>query len=83
MIRVYRAADLAEANIVRGMLEAHGIDAYVSGQYLQGGVGDLPPLDLMAVSVHDDDEARARALIRAYESGALALGDDDIPESTS
>ncbi len=83
MIRIYRAANLAEANIVRGMLEAHGINAYVSGHYLQGGVGDLPPMDLMAVMVDDDDELRARELIRSYESGALALSDDDIPESDS
>jgi hypothetical protein len=81
MIKVYRAADLAEANIIRGLLEAHGIDAFVSGHYLQGGVGDLPPLDLMSVNVNDEDEARARALVHAYESGALALSDDELPDS--
>lgn len=81
MIKIYRAADLAEANIVRGMLEAHGIAAHVNGQFLQGGVGDLPTFDLMSVSVGDDDEARARELIRAYVSGELALGDEENLEA--
>ncbi|MBB5213708.1 DUF2007 domain-containing protein [Parapusillimonas granuli] len=67
---VYRAADILEAHIVSGMLTANGIEAYVAGHYLQGAVGDLPPLGFAHVSVADDDVEAAMALIREYESGA-------------
>ncbi|MGV6827678.1 MAG: putative signal transducing protein, partial [bacterium] len=40
MKRIYSAANPTEANIVVGMLQAEGIDAHLTGHYLQGGVGE-------------------------------------------
>lgn len=65
---VYRAANILEAQIVKGMLEANGIDANVGGFYLQGGVGELAPLDTARVYVEDEDVERARELIQEYET---------------
>lgn len=65
---IYRAGDINEANIVAGMLRAHGIEAHVSGYYLQGGIGDLPPADFASVHVADEDIDAARALINEYEN---------------
>jgi hypothetical protein len=67
MIKVYTAADITEAHIVRGMLEANGITAYVGGHYLQGGVGELAAQDFATVHVNDDQAEAARQLIADYE----------------
>ena len=67
---VYRARDITEAEIVCGMLEANGIAARVSGYYLQGGVGELAPMNFANVQVDADDLPRARELVVAYEYAA-------------
>jgi len=71
MIKIYSAKDITEAHIVKGMLEAHGVEAYVGGQYLQGGVGDLAAMDFATVSVADEDIDIARELVEKYERGEL------------
>lgn len=68
MIKIYNADNITEANIVSSMLAAHGIDAHVSGQYLQGGVGELVPMDFAAVNVAEEQADAALALIAAYEA---------------
>jgi hypothetical protein len=68
MIKVYDASDITEAHIVRGMLEAHGIGAYVGGHYLQGGIGELAVQGFASVLVAEEQAAAAREVIRAYES---------------
>ncbi len=65
---IYRAADIVEAHIVAGMLQAAGIDAHVGGHYLQGGVGELSPLNFATVMVADEQVAEAMVLVREYES---------------
>ncbi|MDG4866460.1 DUF2007 domain-containing protein [Guyparkeria sp. 1SP6A2] len=68
MDTIYEAADILEAHIVAGMLNAEGIEAEVAGHYQQGGVGELAPRDFARVTLLDErDHERARALIRAYE----------------
>jgi hypothetical protein len=64
---VYRAADIIEAEIVKGMLVANDIDAHVSGFYLQGGIGEIAPTDLANVLVPDEDHDRASELVREYD----------------
>ena len=66
---IYRAADIIEAHIVSGMLMARGIEAYVGGHYLQGGIGELSPLGFATVSVAGDDVEAATSMIREYEHG--------------
>jgi len=66
---VYRAADITEAEIVKGMLVANGIDAHVSGYYLQGGIGEVGAIDLAKVHVSDEEYDRARELVAEYEGG--------------
>jgi Putative prokaryotic signal transducing protein len=71
MIKVYNAKDTTEAQIIKGMLEAYGIEAYVGGQYLQGGVGDLAAMDFSTISVVDKDADKARELVGKYERDEL------------
>jgi len=63
----YRAKDIIEAEIIKGMLLANGIEAQTSGFYRQGAIGDLAPTDFSNGHVHDDDYARARELVKEYE----------------
>ena len=69
MIKVFTAQNSIEANIVKGMLEANGIPAYIPGEYLQGGIGELPAIDMIFVSVNESDKAKAEKLIHYYETG--------------
>jgi hypothetical protein len=76
MKKIYNAKDITEAQIVRGMLESYGIDAFVGGQYLQGGVGDLAAMDFSTISVADEDVDSARELVMKYEAGELNQSDN-------
>jgi len=77
VIKVYDAADITEAHIVRGMLQAHGIEAHVGGYYLQGGVGELAPQGFARVLVAASQVEAARALIDAYEQGDMLSQDGE------
>lgn len=65
MRTVYEAADLIDAHLVRMALEAEGIPAYVRGEVLTGGMGDLGVFGLVAVSVPESAWPPARALVEA------------------
>ena len=68
MQTIYKAANITEAHIVRGMLNSRGIDAEVGGHYLQGGVGELATMDFANVMVEEEDIALARKVIEEYEA---------------
>ena len=68
MVIVYTAKDIIEAQLVAGLLESRGIETYVGGQYLQGGVGELAAMDFAKISVDDADMAKARMIIDEYEA---------------
>ncbi|TCO78210.1 DUF2007 domain-containing protein [Chromatocurvus halotolerans] len=71
---IYRAQDIVEAHILAGLLQSRGVEAFVGGHYLQGGIGELAALDSATLSVEDRDEDSARAVIAEYERGDLADG---------
>lgn len=72
---VYRAGDILEAEIVKGLLIANAIEAHVSGFYLQGGIGETAPLDFAKVHVADDDFEKAQAVVLEYEETKVAPTD--------
>ena len=77
MKRIYKALNITEAHIVAGMLEAHGIEVFVGGSFLQGGVGELAPLDIANVQVHEKDIELANELIAEYEARSGDIDDDE------
>lgn len=77
MIIAYRAANIADAHLVRQMLEAEGIPAFIQGEYLQGAVGELPANTEILVRVSDDRYDDARAVVVEWESGEPVVFDDD------
>jgi hypothetical protein len=64
---VYRAQDISEAHIIAGMLQANGIEAHVSGYYLQGAIGEIGVSGFANVHVGDADVPLARSIIGEYE----------------
>lgn len=67
MICIYEANNTIEANILKGRLAQEGISAFIAGEYLQGGMGELPALGLIRVMVDEIYENRARTLIAAWQ----------------
>lgn len=77
MRNIYEASNTIEANLLKGLLEREGIETFVNGEYLTGGIGDLPVSGIVTLSVEEDDIANAMKIIEDYESGAYSLGEDD------
>jgi hypothetical protein len=74
MQRLYSAANLPEAYLVRGLLAAAGIEARVFNEYAGGALGELPFTEV-APSVWIEEErdlTRARQVIASYEKPAAA-----------
>ena len=63
MKTVLHALDAMEANVVKGLLESEGITCSVLGEYLQGGIGELPPQNLIRVVVEETDYEKAKTII--------------------
>ena len=77
---VYQAENLLDAHLVKGALESHGIPAYVAGEHLTGGIGQLPTMGLVAVMVGDHDVEGAEALVaelRRAPAATSAREDDE------
>jgi ribonuclease III len=69
---VFRTQSPVEADIVKGLLEAHGITAFVES--------DMPPLPFpmtlheLRLAVEEEAAARARALIESYRTEEIGAG---------
>jgi hypothetical protein len=78
MIIVYRAANITDAHLIRQMLEAEGITAFIQGEYLQGAIGELPANTEILVRVADGNADAARAIVEAWEkSDPVGFETDD------
>ena len=76
MRTVYEAANLVDAHLVRHALEQQGIPAFVRGEALVGGIGELGVFGLVAVMVPDAAWPLARETVDALGLGApLPEGD--------
>lgn len=65
---VYRAENIIDANLVKAALAEAGIQAFISGEYLTGAVGQLPALDLVNVMVAESDVERAAPIAEAIDT---------------
>jgi hypothetical protein len=76
MKRLFTAAHLPEAHLVRGLLAVRGIPVRVFNEYAQGGLGDLPAASVLPELWLEDerDEAIARKIVAGYEQGRAAPG---------
>ena len=77
VISVYRGSDDFEAQLLKGLMEQQGLQVFLQGAALQGGMGDLPALGHLSITVNDADQQRAEEIIAAYEAGDYSLDDGD------
>jgi hypothetical protein len=61
---VYRAQNLIDAHLVKDALENAEVPAFIAGEYLTGGVGQLPAMDYVAVLVPDSSIDVAEPIVR-------------------
>lgn len=76
MIRVFRCSDYIEAHLVEGLLRERGIDTFLQGAMLQGGLGELPALGHLAIMVDEADVSAAKRIIDSYERGELQIDEE-------
>jgi hypothetical protein len=57
-----------EANLLLGLLHQQGLQAWLLGEQLLGGVGELPALGLLRLVVDEVDLPVAEALLRDWET---------------
>jgi len=74
MKKLYRAANLPDAHLLRGLLAQAGIEAHVFNENAQGGLGQLPFTEAWPeVWLSEErDLARAREVVRAFERPSAA-----------
>ena len=73
----YHAESLIDAHLVKDALERAGIPAFVSGEYLTGGVGQLPAIDYVAVMVPEAASVGVRVKRHWPPTGDIVL----LPEN--
>jgi len=74
---VYEAENILDANLAKGLLAQAHIPAIIKGEYLQGGLGDLPACGLVMVLVEDEDEAMAEGILQSWQNGDFAIEDSE------
>lgn len=67
MHTVYRAQNNLDAHLIKNLLEQQGINSFIHGEFLQGGMGELPAGSLIQVQVNNDDVQQALAIIADWE----------------
>ena len=69
---LHTARHAAEAHLIRDYLESEGIKTIVRGEFLTGGIGELPADVCQVWVVVDSDAERAWALLRQFLRGDAA-----------
>ncbi len=64
---VYEANQLGEAHIIKSLLERAGLFATIDGEYLQGGVGEIPASGFLRIMVNDADYNSAKSIIKTWD----------------
>jgi hypothetical protein len=65
---VFIAADVVQAHLLRGLIEAEGIIVYLKGESLRSAIGELPvDVTRLEVQVPVEDRERGRAIAMRFE----------------
>lgn len=83
MIEVYGPQNNLEAYLLQGLLAQHGVESQLQGEYLQGGMGELPMAGNVSLMVAPEQAGKARELLAQYERGELATDEGDLPDEFS
>ena len=74
---VYLADNIVDAHLAKHLLEDAGLPAFVFGESLLGGVGELPMFGMLRVCVPDGYEDQAAAALTALTQDE---GEDPLPD---
>ncbi|GAB2826419.1 hypothetical protein GCM10027276_31570 [Comamonas piscis] len=77
MRSVYEPANAVQAHVLQDVLRQHGITSFVSGEHLQGAIGELPAGTLLRLLVDDADWSAARRALEDWERAPL-MDDDEL-----
>lgn len=81
LVKLYSAEDGIEAHLLKHMLEQTRIPVFITGEFLEGGVGELPAGGgLVDVWVPDDFLADARDVLDDFLDSLDGPGDDEEDE---
>lgn len=72
MQTVYAASNSLEAHMILNLLESQGVPGRIEGEYLQGGVGELPVAGLVRVVVDEQDYQAAKEIVSEWETAQPA-----------
>ena len=78
MRTVYEAANIIDAHLVKQALEGVEIPAFIRGEALTGGMGELGVFGLVAVMVPDAAWPAAREVVQALGLGGKEAGDGEL-----
>ena len=78
MRTVYEAANIIDAHLVKQALEGVEIPAFIRGEALTGGMGELGVFGLVAVMVPDAAWPAARQVVQALGLGGKEAGDGEL-----
>ena len=67
---IYQADNLFDAHLVKHALEAAGIPAFVFGESLLGGMGELPLFGVLRVCVPDLARPEAEQVVAGLDLGS-------------
>jgi len=79
MKKVFRTSNYIEAQIVNGLLSNEGYSVASSGDFLVGGAGELPAVDMYILRVPENQFEQALSLVNDYQDGKLVF---DFQEDT-
>ncbi|MBC7990339.1 MAG: DUF2007 domain-containing protein [Luteimonas sp.] len=74
---IYDAANSTDAHLVRNLLEQAGIASYIRGEYLQGGLGEIPVTGLISVCVDEADAHLAGEVLAEWRAGVMEIPEDE------
>lgn len=86
MRSVYEPASAVQAHVLQDVLRQHSINSFVSGEHLQGAMGELPAGSLLRLLVDDADWSAARRALEEWEraplidDAELALSDPSLAD---
>jgi Putative prokaryotic signal transducing protein len=68
MRQLYEAANGLEAHMIVNLLEQQGLKTRIDGEYLQGGIGELPAAGLVRIMIAPEDYAAGRDFIQRWDA---------------
>lgn len=72
MEKVFEATSALDAHLIRDLLQRAGVPSRIDGEFLTGGMGELPAANLVVVRVAPEHVAEAREIIAEWEKNLLA-----------